>query len=73
MPEMHILELGLLKTRKTVWEACKDLGIDPEDIDTELLTTAQCSHCNVWHYEYRLKEDLDGSPICSYCESLVGL
>lgn len=70
MFEMDILEKALLKTRRNLRDVCKELGIDSPDL--ELLTINQCSHCSVWHYEYKLREDLDGSPICSYCEDLIG-
>lgn len=65
------LERGLLKTRKNLREVCAELGIDiPE---REELTVDQCTHCNVWHWSYKLKEDLDANPICSYCEDLIGM
>ena len=70
MFEIDKLEKALLKTRKNYRDVCRELDIG--DIDLDLLTIAQCSHCNTWHYEYKLKEDLDGSPICSYCEDLIG-
>lgn len=67
---MDKLERALLKTRKNLWEVCRDLEIREPDL--ELLTVAQCASCGTWHYQYKLKEDLDGSPICSYCEDLIG-
>jgi hypothetical protein len=70
MFEMQNLERALLKTRRNLWEVCRELGI--EEPDLELLTTNQCAHCNVWHYSYKLQEDLDGNPICTYCENLIG-
>lgn len=71
MFNLHKLEVHLLKSRKTITQACFELDIEkPEDID--LLTVDQCSHCGVWHYEYQMIEDLDGNFICQYCESLTG-
>jgi hypothetical protein len=70
MFEIDKLERALLKTRRNLREVCRELGI--EDPDLDLLTVDQCNHCSVWHYEYKLQEDLDGSPICKYCEDLVG-
>lgn len=67
---MDKLERALLKTRKNLWEVCRDLEIREPDL--ELLTVGQCASCGTWHYQYKLKEDLDGSPICSYCEDLIG-
>jgi hypothetical protein len=70
MFEMQNLERALLKTRRNLWDVCRELGI--EEPDFELLTVGQCAHCSVWHYSYKLQEDLDGSPICTYCENLIG-
>jgi len=67
---MQNLERSLLKTRRNLWEVCRELGIDEPDL--ELLTINQCAQCNTWHYIFKLREDLDGSPICSYCEDLIG-
>lgn len=65
------IEQALLNTRKRLFDVCKDLDTDLPDRDE--LTVDQCSHCNTWHWQYRLQEDLDGNPICTYCEDLVGL
>lgn len=65
------VEFGLLKTRRNLGEVCRELGIDLPDRDE--LSVDQCTHCNVWHWEYKLKEDLDENPICSYCETLIGM
>lgn len=70
MFEMDKLERALLKTRRNLWDVCRELDI--EEPDLELLTVNTCSSCGVWHYEYKLKEDLDGIPICKYCEDLIG-
>lgn len=65
------LELALFKTRRTLYDTCVELGIDPEQIDPDLLLVAQCSHCSVWNRE--LITDLDDNPICRYCRDLIGL
>jgi hypothetical protein len=70
MLEIDKLERALLKTRRSIREVCHELGIDDPDLD--LLTIGQCASCSVWHYNYKLHEDLDGSPICTYCEELIG-
>ena len=71
MREIQRIEQGLLKTRKSLREVCRELDLDVPDLG-ELLV-AQCNHCNVWHRNYTLVEDLDGNNICTYCEDLVGL
>ncbi len=65
------IERGLLKTRKTLKEICRELDLDMPD--KEELLIDQCAHCGVWHKNYKLVEDLDGNYIGSYCEDLVGL
>lgn len=66
------LAKALNGTRKTLSQACRDLGIDMDNVEDELLqnTIDQCSHCNIW--SHKLIEDLDGMPICTLCERLVG-
>ena len=66
------LAKALNGTRKTLSQVCRDLGIDMDNVEDELLQRAidQCSHCNVW--SNKLIEDLDGMPICTLCERLVG-
>lgn len=65
------LEANLLGTKDSLYKVCKELGIDVPD--EEELCISNCTHCGVWNYNYKLKEDLDGNPICKYCEQLVGL
>jgi len=66
------LAKALNGTRKTLSQVCRDLDINIEDVHDDLLqdTIDQCSHCNVW--SNKLIEDLDGMPICTICERLVG-
>lgn len=71
MTEIERAERALVKTRKTLYEVCRELYIDVPDLGE--LCVDQCSHCSVWHYQYKLREDLDGNLICGYCEDLVGL
>lgn len=63
----------LHNTRKPLFQVCKELGIDMEDVDDYLLqqTIDQCSHCNIW--STKLVEDLDGNPICPLCVRIAGL
>lgn len=70
LTELLKLEKALLGTRDNMRTVCKNLGFD--DIDPDDLSVSQCTHCSVWHWQYKLNEDLDGSPICSYCEDLIG-
>jgi len=70
MSSIDRVERTLLKTRKTLFEVCRDLDVEIPDRDD--LVVDQCSHCGTWNYKYKLNEDLDGNPICNYCEDLVG-
>lgn len=67
------LEDSLLGTRRALVNACRDLDIDIEDIDTHNLMCMQCSSCFVWHRSSNIIDDLDMNPICKYCEELMGL
>lgn len=66
------LAKALNGTRKTLSQVCRDLDINIDDVHDDLLqnTIDQCSHCNIW--SNKLIEDLDGMPICTLCERLVG-
>lgn len=66
------LAKALNGTRKTLSQVCRDLDISIDDVHDDLLqnTIDQCSHCNIW--SNKLIEDLDGMPICTLCERLVG-
>ena len=66
------LAKALNGTRKTLSQVCRDLDIHIDDVEDDILqdTIDQCSHCNIW--SNKLIEDLDGMPICSLCERLVG-
>lgn len=57
-------------TRKRLRDVCEDMGLEYEDLYEEDIGIYQCASCSTWHTT--LKEDLDGSPICSYCEALIG-
>lgn len=70
MTEINKIEKSLLKTRKSLRDICLELGLDMPDIED--LCIEQCAHCSVWHYQFKLREDLDGNTICKYCEDLVG-
>jgi hypothetical protein len=59
-------------TRRKLSEVCEDLGIDYDElVDSGELGIEQCSHCNTW--STKLIPDLDGNPICRFCEDLIGL
>lgn len=59
-------------TRKTLTEACRDAGIDIEDVDDYLLESfcCECSHCGIWGTDHRT--DADEFPVCRICFGLVG-
>ena len=63
----------LLNTRKPLYQVCRELDIDIEEVDDYLLqeTIDQCSHCNIW--SQKLIDDLDSNPICPLCARVAGL
>lgn len=65
------LKNELLNTRQNLIEVCEDLGIDPENIDTDSLGIYQCCGCGLW--QTKLFPDLDGTPICRFCLELIGM
>lgn len=62
----------LNKTRKTIYQVCEDLGLDPEQVDYYEFDAYcnQCTHCDIWGTDH--KPDLDDNPICALCLRLVG-
>lgn len=61
------------RSRKPVWEVCRDLGIDYEVVDHQALEQhiTQCTHCDIWTKHPVL--DLDQNPICKVCLGISGL
>ena len=66
------LAKNLVGTRKTLTQACLDVGVDIEDIDDGMLSEAvlECAHCGVWGSNHQ--EDVEGFPVCNLCFRLVG-
>lgn len=71
MSVLEKVERALVTTRRPLWEVCREFNIDMPDQDE--LCVSNCTQCSVWHYNYKLSEDLDGNPVCKYCEDLFGL
>jgi hypothetical protein len=71
-PTYRKLTKSLSGTRKTLTQACRDVGVDIDDVDDGLLSTfvSQCSHCDIWGTVH--VEDKDENPVCVLCYSLVG-
>jgi len=63
----------LNQTRKSLWDVCRDLDIDYEDVDIDVLeqTITQCTHCDIW--TKNPVQDLDNNPICKVCLSTAGM
>lgn len=61
------------KTRKPLWQACKDLNEVYEDVDVDELEkyVTQCTHCDIWTTQS--VPDLDDNPICKVCVKISGL
>ena len=71
-PTYRRLTKALTGTRKTLTQACRELGIDIEDIDDSILTdqVMTCSHCDIWGTNHI--EDKYENPVCTLCFRLVG-
>ena len=68
---MTEVESYLYKTRKTIRQACAELGLT---FDNEIVTAIEeCSSCNIWLRPTALKPDLDGNPICPQCLHFYGM
>jgi uncharacterized paraquat-inducible protein A len=63
----------LNKTRKPLWQVCKELDIVYDEVDLDRLEElcTQCTHCDIWTVQPIL--DLDQNPICPLCARLAGL
>jgi len=65
---MNELELTLYNTRKSVFEACRELGYN-YSLDDEI-NLFNCTSCGIW-LKY-MTEDLDGNNICKVCYNTYG-
>lgn len=61
------------RTRRPVWDVCRELGIDYESVDVYTLEKyiTQCTHCDIWTKQP--VQDLDNNPICTVCLGISGL
>jgi hypothetical protein len=73
---MNELDRALYKTRKTLLDVCRDLGLeyvlDSRESQTGL-TLDQCNSCGIWLRPAQLIPDQDGLPICRDCLNTYGL
>lgn len=65
---MNELESVLYNTRKTVLEACHELGYNYA-LDDEIGLLC-CTSCGIW--QKYMCEDLDGNDICKVCYDTYG-
>ena len=68
---MNELEKSLHRTRKSLIQVCKELGI--LELDCEVPTMDNCSSCGIWRMVTELRPDLDKNPICKECFVFYGL
>lgn len=66
---MTPLESALNRTRKTILEVCRELGIEYTD---SLPNIDQCNSCGIWLKKSKLIPDLDKNPICNECLTFYG-
>lgn len=65
-------ELGkyLIRTRISLTEACKALGLDPLIADPETLDVKACDNCGFWDNPVSMIKDKDGTIYCRYCDDI---
>jgi hypothetical protein len=66
------LAKNLSGTRKTLVQICRELDIDIDNIEDDMLCeyVNECSHCDIWGTTHR--RDEDDFPVCVLCLKLVG-
>jgi hypothetical protein len=65
---MNLLEITLYKTRKSVLDACTEIGYN--NVSEIEIRLKQCNCCGIWLKTMKL--DLDGNDICDYCLDAYG-
>lgn len=68
---MNSFENTIYRRKISLLEACKEYGIELEDVPLETLET--CSNCSIWFKSIELVSDLDNNPICKVCRRFYGL
>ena len=68
---MNKLESTLYRSRRTLLDVCREMGLDIDTVELKELET--CSSCSIWRKTRELKDDLDGNPICPECVRFYGL
>jgi multimeric flavodoxin WrbA len=63
------LRTSLLRTKKSLIEACKEINFDIEQIDFDALDLSACDNCFYWHTNKTMKDDGYGL----YCHNCVKL
>lgn len=63
---------NLTNTRQSLGSVCKELDIDINMVDFEVLSTKilNCAHCSIWLPINRCVVE-DDIPICSFCEDMT--
>ena len=55
------------RTRDSLVNACKSLGINPSTVDPNLLDVESCCNCGIWGKNM----ETDGYlPICNFCNDM---
>jgi len=63
------IERSLRRTTKNLRSVLEDAGISFSSFDIAQLTIDTCSNCGIWHAKRALKPDIDGNPICGFCQA----
>lgn len=57
----------LLRTRDSFTSVCKELNIDPEWADPDMLYVTYCDHCGYWDRLENMHITEDGDTFCKVC------
>lgn len=76
LTEVQKLVKALTNTRKTIKNACTEIGIEYKLFHNEREVNNiidQCSMCNHWRPVNTLEHDAEGFPTCKVCIEVYGL
>lgn len=67
------LSKALFRTRKSFTAMCKEMNIDPEWTDPDMLSVISCDNCSWWEKPTNMIEDEYGTVFCIVCDNLDNL
>lgn len=69
---MSYIELSkaLLGTREDFSTVCRQLGLNPEDIEVNLVPAVMCDNCSYWEQPKKAHREADDTVLCHACFDL---